>query len=171
MRPHAPKQTPSTAIIATPISRTEGSIGVITAQPEGFVDLNKWAGEPLTAAEVTAGRIPVLFYHEGIFRLFAKTINGQGGTPTSPGVGKSYTFYFAFSNEQILNADAPTVLDAVKQSFSLNLPNTAATDKTGTVIAASDIFPIGGRYLYFWIDRTAFAANALVQLALNLSRL
>jgi hypothetical protein len=170
-RPVAAKQIPEAAVISTIINdRQEGGTGTLTAQAEGYVDLIKAHFDAV--GDSTLVRVPVISYHEGLFRLFAKTVNGQGGTPTAPGASKFYTFYYAFCHQEIANADAPTVLDPLKNSFVLNLPNTSATDKTGTIFSASDIFPIAGRYLYFWIDRTAFAnANSLVKLRLELVRL
>ncbi len=65
-------------------------------------------------------------YHEGLLLFQTTSLNGQGGTPTSPGAAVTFTLDYAYSTVKLNNVgDAPTVLDGVKSSLVHTFPDTA----------------------------------------------
>jgi hypothetical protein len=111
-------------------------------------------------------------FHEGLAFFEASTQNGQGGTPTSPGAAVTLTLKYAFVNEKLAAvADATTVLADLATSFVITFPDSSSAAAAGKRIHQSGTpFIIQGRYLYVWYDRDAFAANALVDVDINLVR-
>lgn len=169
-RPGALKSLSTPAAVATLLSlANDGSTSAVTGQTSRIIDLQDTNGGGLSVG--ASDRYGIDGYHEGLFRIVAKTVNGQGGTPTAPGASKSYTLYYAFLHELVALADAPTVLQNIDSSLTLNLPNNNSAAAAGTRYHASDNFVIGGRYLYVWYDRSAFDANALVDVTAILQRL
>lgn len=156
LRAPAPKSIPHYQAIATILSLADnGTTGAVADQGAAVFDL-----QDTTVAE----------YHEGLLRIEVKTTNGQGGTPTAPGASTSYTIHYAFSDDEISAADAPTVLQNIDTTLVCNLPNSSASTAAGIRYHATDPFVSAGRYLYVWYDRTAFSANALVDLTAKLVR-
>jgi len=65
-------------------------------------------------------------YHEGLFMFQLTSLNGQGGTPTSPGAAVTFTLSYAYSTVQLNNpGDAPTTLDGVKTTLVHTFPDNA----------------------------------------------
>jgi hypothetical protein len=154
----APKSIPFYEVLATLLTLADhGTTGAVTDQGAAKFDL----------VEGGANDVP---YHEGLLKIEAKTTNGQGGTPTSPGSGKTITFKYAFCADDLTAADAPTLLANVADSLTITLPDSSSAAVAGQRYHATDPFVASGRYLYIWYDRVAFAANALVDLTAKLVR-
>ena len=100
--------------------------------------------------------------------LDIKTVNGQGETPTSPGSAATITVKYAWSFYDYAVEDAPIALAAVATSITCTLPNTAESDIDGESRYSSGLLEQQGRYLYVWIDKSAFAENASVSLTVHL---
>jgi hypothetical protein len=169
-RPVALKSVVVPRSIQTVLSlANDGTTGAITGEGAMIVDLRSTNGGGLVSGDIYG----ISDYHEGLFKLEAKSVNGQGATPTSPGASKTYTLYYAFLDDSdVALADAPTILANVDQSLSIALPDSNSSAAAGTRYHATDLFVCAGRYLYLWYDRTAFAsADALVDLTVKLIRL
>lgn len=152
----ADKSIPSYKAIVTLFNlANNGTISVVTAQSPTKFDLQDSS---------------VADYHEGLAKIEVLTTNGQGATPTSPGAAESFTIFYAFSDEDLTAADAPTILQNVDASLVCTLPDSSASTAAGIRVHATGPFVVSGRYLYVWYDRTDFAANALVDLTAKLIR-
>lgn len=153
----APKSIPHAAKVADVYTLNDhGTAGAVTDQSPQRIDL-----EDLSSYA----------YHEGLALFEAKTTNGQGGTPTSPGAAATFTLKYAFSTMLIAAADAPTILQDLASSFVITLPDSNSSAAAGQRIHQSgDPFVVPGRYLYTWYDRDAFATNALVDFDIDLVR-
>lgn len=107
----------------------------------------------------------------GLLILSAKTRNGAGGTPTSPGAGKTVRVQYAFSELELTEDDAPSLLDNVASSLVCTLPDSAThTDNSplGTRYNETTALVITGRYLYLWGDTDAFdSANAKIDVTVT----
>jgi hypothetical protein len=100
--------------------------------------------------------------------LDIRTVNGQGDTPTSPGEAATITVKYAWSFHDYLVDEAPYALAAVATSITCTLPNINASDITGESRYSSGLLEQQGRYLYVWIDKSAFAINGVVSLSVYL---
>lgn len=163
----APKSIPSPGIVSLLLlNGSIGSTGALTNQGVAVVDLS----DDAAAA-----------YHEGLLRVEIITVNGQGGTPTTPGAGKTLTVYYAFTSSKITAltgtagitlSDAPTILAAVASTVTVTLPDSNSTGAAGVVYTQSEPFIHGGRYLYVWYGADAFgSANSKIALVATLIRL
>jgi len=155
--PEAPKsiQHPVNFAVVLDLNNI-GTAGAVTDQSPARVDLEDFTN---------------VGYHEGLFVIEAKTTNGQGATPTSPGAAAKVKVYWAMTNELVVAADAPTVLSTCEQSFDCTLPDSNSAAAAGQrVYQSGDPFVGRGRYLYVWYDRDAFAADALIDLSVRLLR-
>lgn len=174
-RPGALKSLVTPAKIATILSLSDdGSTSVISNNPAKIIDLRSTSETANTVPiDGTLLHYGITAYHEGLFRIIAKSTNGQGATPTSPGASKNYTLYYAFLHEATLSlSSALTVLQNIDASLVCDLPDDATSGVAGTRYHATDPFVIGGRYLYTWYTRSAFAnANSKVDLQVDLIRL
>lgn len=134
-----------------------GTTGAVTYQSAAYVDLRALAT-----------------YHEGLLRVEMEGQNGQGGTPTSPGSGVTVTasWFFWNGSTELTPANFGSIGTALTPTqLVLTLPDSNSTSEAGFSMAASDNFIHGGRYIGFWFDRDAFAANALIDLTIRLVRL
>ncbi|MEW6306183.1 MAG: hypothetical protein AB1705_22180 [Verrucomicrobiota bacterium] len=82
--------------------------------------------------------------------LVAKTTNGQGATPTSPGTSQTFVLYYAFSHVAVAVEQAWPVLENRLAFLSCALPDTDASDYTGQRETVSARLPVTGRYLFLW---------------------
>ncbi len=111
-------------------------------------------------------------YHEGLLIVEAKTTNGQGDTPTSPGSSKTIAISVAFSNDFIAPSDVTALLStATITSLTATLPNSNSAGTSGRRYFQSDPFIHRGRYAYVWYTWDALAVNASVALTVKLVRL
>ena len=103
-------------------------------------------------------------YHEGFVGLFIKTTNGQGGTPTTPGIGKTITVKCGFINELLASADVSTICQSMGDLLTVTatLPDTALTTAAGQRIwtPATNKRDVTGRYFFAYWDKVAFGAAA-----------
>ena len=148
-------QIPVSRAILTALTLSDhGTTGAVTNQGGARFDLEQDASD----------------YHEGRVRFEVKSVNGQGGTPTSPGAAATVTFHYAFLSESITASDAPTILPNVDATLVATLPDSNSSGAAGTRYYQTAEFVCGGRYLYIWYDRDAFAANALIDFTVKLVR-
>lgn len=171
-RPGALKSLVVPERIATILSLSDyGSILADTNAPAKILDLrNTNGGDAIDAPNYVYG---VSGYHEGLFRIIAKTTNGQGATPTSPGASKNITLSYCFLDDTSISLpSALTIAQNIDVSLVMDLPDSNSSTAAGTRYHATDPIVIGGRYLYTWYTRTAFdSADALVDVDVALIRL
>ena len=115
-------------------------------------------------------------YHEGFVGLFVKTTNGQGGTPTTPGIGKTITVKCGFINELLASTDVSTVCQSMGDLLTVTatLPDTPLTTAAGQRIwtPAVNKRDVTGRYFFAYWDKVAFgAATSSVLMNLSLLRI
>jgi hypothetical protein len=101
--------------------------------------------------------------------LAVKTVNGQGGTPTSPGSAQHIEIYWAFSNRSITATDAPFSLENKGSSKQCPVADSdQTTEADGTREDETGLINVTGRYLYVWYTSSGWATNAEVLLDVDL---
>lgn len=95
--------------------------------------------------------------------LTAKTTNGSGGSPTSPGAAKKWVLVWAFSNNQITGSNIQMMLQTRASQLLCTLPDTNLSDASGQREYATTRCDVTGRYLYVWWSSDAYdSGNALI---------
>lgn len=123
----------------------------------------------LLASELDLLDDTAIGWHRNVFVAEVATTNGQGSTPTSPGADATITLNIAFSSQKLSAAsDAPTILGAVKSTLTCTLKNTSASTAAGKAVYQSPSLQALGKYLYAWLDKSAFASNASVAVTARL---
>lgn len=140
---------------ANEVSLSVSGVGATTGNSPAIIDLEEGTVE----------------YHEGNLVFEVSTQNGQGGTPTSPGAAVNINFKVGFftapdtgATPPLVAADAPTVLATLADLTTLTclLPNSSSAAVAGFRIYRTATLPVRGRFLAYWYDKDAFAANAVV---------
>lgn len=128
-------------------------------------------------------------WHEREVAFYVHTTNGGGGTPTSPGAGKTITVKYGFGNWDDVAAtatadaapgnpalaDIPTICQSMGnlQSLVITLPDTSSSSAAGKRLwTPASHLVCTGRYFFAWYDRDGFAsANAVVTMKPRLYRI
>ena len=145
-----PKVTLIRSVLLTDVQLQVSGTGAATDQSPTIIDLE----------------LDTENWNEGAVVFEVKTTNGQGGTPTSPGVAVTMTFKYGFTNFPIAAVDVPTICkdSADLKTFTLTLPNQSVATAAGQRVwkASAGRLTVDGRYFFYYYDRQAFALNAQV---------